>query len=235
MKDRVPEKKEERKGSEERLPSGIAEILTLQGKGDIRRKQKVIDDIIDRVAVLDKAPMANLIHKQLEATKLRNDWDAEVTVIEDRETGDFFIETEIPPVLTWNEKTQKLTCEDAATAKLVQLASGGDPVEIKRICEDKEVRLKILSDDNGQIRFKLMAHLLERAMKDDGARIDPVRHMLNMIQDEKGGRERDAHGRYTKLTPANKWSDDRGQATEGVRREILGLEKASGKVRKKQT
>lgn len=209
------------------------EVVHALRRGRPSTQRKILNDILERVADLDKAPMANLISKQLEATKLHEDWGTEVAIIEDRETGDFYLETEIPPVLEWNEETQKLTCEDAATAKLVQIASGGDPAEIKRICTDKEVRLKILSDDSGQIRFKLMAHLLDRAMKDDGVRIDPIRHMLNMIQDEKGGKERDAHGRYTKLTPANKWSDDRGQATEGIRREILGLDKKSSKTGKK--
>jgi hypothetical protein len=184
-----------------------------QVKEKMRASSKIAlaDTILDKVLEIGVGPEASLLQKRISKLDLPPEMQEDAEIVYDQDTGDYFLETEVPPLVRYNEETGKILCYDAALANLIRLATNGEPRLIKRLLGSggTKLRIKMLSDDSGFLRTHLLSRALHESLhgetKKDPA--DWAKIALQIIESQRKEKELEQKGayepRYRRIKPAD--------------------------------
>jgi hypothetical protein len=162
-------------------PPKLSRRSKAQSKRDIKRFE---DEVIQIVTTLDKVPAAEILYKQLEQLRLSEELQTKVEIIRDAENGVYYLETEIPPAVSYDEDTGKLRCQDASLAYMIQLVTNGEPKKIKWLLSSPgKMRARILADNTGWIKIRLLAKALYEAMHQSLR--DPHKFVLDLLAQQQ--------------------------------------------------
>lgn len=157
-----------------------------------------------------------LIEREAQAKELAKDFGVNVAVVEDIETRLSFLETPIPPFLSYNEETGVLVCDDPVLARFIRLVTNGNPVRIKNIIESRNTRRAIIRDTGGWLRLRLLALYVDQAMQAKPS--DPAKRALEIVREYQPDQTR---------KPASSKKPEKPEAPkpDGTARDILGMGK----------
>lgn len=127
-------------------------------------------------------------------------------------------DADIKPHVIFDQETNSLLCDDPEFIPFLELITNGAAAQMRHFVTSKKARIRMLSDDGGWIRAKLMAYLMTGELTNE--KVGRILELVKLGHWEATSRLKKDY--YAKSAPKQAAT---GQSTQRVKRDILGMAK----------